>query len=276
MQRLRKCALATLFLVWVVVTASCGGGGSSGSSGSGSDPATDDPDDSSGTGASTAGAEACFSEGFLADGAQNIRELRSVDSSTGEVTEVDVQRIVLGTATFDGQELIELDGTITRTSNGTTTTSNTTEYFELDTDDLQYRLHALFTTSAVSGVTTTIETKFEPPRSDRFDLVAGDDYTEEYTLDVETVVDGTVLQTSADEVEKTRTYLGRETITVPAGTIETCKFRDEDVTDLAAGGTDTSTTTRWFDVGTGLEVRQETGTVTEELVSGTQNGNPIE
>src|SRR3546814_16470940 len=49
-----------------------------------------------------------------------------------------------------------------------------------------------------------------------------------------------------------RTYVARESVTVPAGTFETCHFQ-EDVTVSGA----TATTDMWVHVGPGIQIRSE-------------------
>jgi hypothetical protein len=64
-------------------------------------------------------------------------------------------------------------------------------------------------------------------------------------------------------------YLGHETVTVPAGTFETCKFDNEN-----------GLTTTWEAVGTGVPIKSlstasDGTTITLQLNSGTINGSPI-
>ncbi|MCK5770684.1 MAG: hypothetical protein KAH28_09995 [Algiphilus sp.] len=99
----------------------------------------------------------------------------------------------------------------------------------------------------------------------RFDLAPGESYsyTSTYTeLGAEVGDDGTA----------TVTYVGRETITVPAGTFETCRF------DLTTP--DGYRETEWFGVGNGIEIAGENEGPGEpvtrtELLFAEINGEPI-
>ena len=75
-------------------------------------------------------------------------------------------------------------------------------------------------------------------------------------------------QTSVDTTTTTYTFLGTETLTVPAGTFLTCKVREQ-----AAGVT--QPTTNWLMAGYGATVKSVTGTTTQTLTAITVNGTPL-
>lgn len=67
------------------------------------------------------------------------------------------------------------------------------------------------------------------------------------------------------------TFVGRETVTVPAGTFaEACKFTQE-ISGIGGG----EITTRWLAAGSGLLLRSVTGNDTQELVSASSNGRQL-
>jgi hypothetical protein len=73
---------------------------------------------------------------------------------------------------------------------------------------------------------------------------------------------------SSQTLTGTVKYLGRETVTVPAGTFETCKFEEDNGALLD-----------WRGVGNGLMIKKventPLGPQTFELKSGTVNGQPV-
>ena len=70
------------------------------------------------------------------------------------------------------------------------------------------------------------------------------------------------------------TYVGQESVTVPAGTFNACKFT-EDATATFDGQTSTSTATTWMAVGSGQFLKSVSEGDTNELVSASINGEPV-
>ena len=75
-------------------------------------------------------------------------------------------------------------------------------------------------------------------------------------------------QTSTATLTTTYTYLGTETLIVPAGTFLTCKLREQSIGDAQP-------TTTWRMVGYGATVKSITGTTTQTLTAITVNGVPL-
>jgi hypothetical protein len=75
-------------------------------------------------------------------------------------------------------------------------------------------------------------------------------------------------QTSSESLTTTYTFLGTETLTVPAGTFLTCKLRQQ-----AAGAA--QPTTNWLMAGYGATVKSVTPTTTQSLTAITVNGAPL-
>ncbi len=97
----------------------------------------------------------------------------------------------------------------------------------------------------------------------RFDLSPGGSYTETTTF--------TSPEDGASTGPYTVTYIGRETITVPAGTFETCHFEL-----TAAEGQSTYRLNEWYGVGNGLEIQETSSSggpmKREELLDASING----
>ena len=78
------------------------------------------------------------------------------------------------------------------------------------------------------------------------------------------------LGSASFNARSTVTFVGFETITVPAGTFtDACKFEQRVVTGS------TRVTTHWLAKGSGVVLRIESGDTTQRLVSGTLNGVAI-
>jgi len=113
----------------------------------------------------------------------------------------------------------------------------------------------------------TGKTVFTPPKRDkRYSLAVGESASQTFT--VTTTSNLPNFPTSSTELTGTARYLGRQRVTVPAGTFDTCKF-DED-----NGGYFV-----WWGVGNGLMIKNELptplGKQTYELISGTINGQGV-
>jgi hypothetical protein len=124
-------------------------------------------------------------------------------------------------------------------------------------------------TSPLAG---TIKSVFTPPSRDkRYTLNAGQSYTQTYSSTTTTTFTGLpapIMNTSS--ITETVTYLGRETVTVAAGTFDACKFdQGGAITWISAGSSSSK--------GVGVKTFSSSGgsSVTLELTSGTINGSAI-
>ncbi|MFA7667461.1 MAG: hypothetical protein WCY32_15235, partial [Burkholderiaceae bacterium] len=71
------------------------------------------------------------------------------------------------------------------------------------------------------------------------------------------------------------TFNGVETVTVPAGSFQACKFTHEDGERVGGQINYTSSSTNWLAVGSGVPVRHENSEGVMELTRGQINGNVI-
>ena len=205
---------------------------------------------------------------------------------TGDQT---IEAVIDGNATFEGQTARQ----ITAKTNGSNTAQGITvpittvlkSYQVAAANGLVDTLGSLID-STTGGITiggfttpdTTLSTKvvFDPPEpNSEFTLALGGSLTKTTTSRSTTLASsigvpavGTTI-TSTGSV--THTYEARESVTVPAGTYSTCRYR--------ASRSNGDATVNWFIVGKGLmvksEVRTSAGTQVIELKSGTLNGAPI-
>lgn len=202
---------------------------------------------------------------------------------TGEQT---VDTVVNGSASFEGQSATQTTSTTkgSNTIQGFTVPLTTVvkAYLQPADNGLTRTLGSVVdaTTGGISigGFTspdTTISTKavFEPAElNTEFTLAVGQSVTKTTTVrstvlssSMGVPAPGTVT-TAGSSV--THTFEARESVTVPAGTYNTCRYR--------VAGSSGDITTSWFIVGRGImaksEARTSAGTQTIQLKSGTLNG----
>lgn len=225
-----------------------GGGGSGGDSGAGS----------------------CFNADLVRDGTRLVASYRSVNSD-GTAT-FDQEQEAFGGASYEGkparQIIIDLEIT-----GDIFSTARIESFAQVDVTKM--RVKNLYSkTDVFSPEAATIEVRFEPPQLERFDLEPGESYSQTYVADERTNARGQTF-TQSIEVTDTTTYIGRRTVTVPAGTFETCLFESESriTGPFPAGGVSQF----WFSVGTGLLVKEigENGRDSTELLSAKINGKSI-
>ncbi|QHS09947.1 DUF3597 domain-containing protein [Sinimarinibacterium sp. NLF-5-8] len=192
-------------------------------------------------------ARACFSADAYQDGAYIETSTRVLDEN-GDVESVkDVQVVIDADAEFRGEPAIEVNATETRASGNIVRR----DYLRLlSAGDTFFELGYV-----QSSIPATAH--YEPPVERRFDLQAGDSYEQTYwrrwTLDEGVTRPPMDPVTSEYETALTTTYVGRETVTVPAGTFETCRF---DETSVISSLSDREMTeTKWLAVGSGVLVR---------------------
>jgi hypothetical protein len=152
-------------------------------------------------------------------------------------------------------------------SAGSSTISVTT-YQQLDgTDVLTYGAVGTVTVLGLAAVNTS--TVYSPPSRDkRYSLTTGGTYTRTDSTTSTVTPPGTTQSATTSTVV---TYLGQETVTVPAGTFTACKF-------IEAGPNPSPLT--WIAKGKGVMVRSEaptgTGNVIMQLQPGSLlNGAPV-
>jgi len=133
-------------------------------------------------------------------------------------------------------------------------------------------------TSGGNSVTISSRTVWSPPVIERFfGLAVGQSYTTTYSGTTTQTTRGMpgvseAPETSTDTSTTTMRYVGRQTITVPAGTYQTCRF---DSTYGSAAGSDSE----WRIVGSGIVVKTISGTgsatTITEAASVTLNGQAL-
>ncbi len=201
-------------------------------------------------------AKSCFNPMLWQAGTEYT--ITSTESEGGEfIGEFSSNLFVQGAGSFNGRPATVLyvedpDGT-----------PDANEYYQID-----------FTTPSVNAIADeNLQGSDDSYVSDpgdllRFDLEPGDSFTATTTY-----TDGSANSSTGPY---TVTYIGRETVTVPAGTFETCHFQL-----IAAENTGTYINDEWLGVGNGLEILEtdsdggSSPVNREELVSASINGTPV-
>jgi hypothetical protein len=164
--------------------------------------------------------------------------------------------LVGGITTFEGRQARETTVTTTgsNTLSGTTVAVNTNiKSYSTRAGDTVTQYGAIVAASgSAAGInfTTTTKIVYNPPYVDTFyTLAAGQSVTVAQTGTASTtnsLVAGTT--NTAVNTSTTTKYVGQESVTVPAGTYNTCKF------EVTAAGS-SEVTTSWVIVGKGIPVQ---------------------
>ena len=199
-----------------------------------------------------------------------------------------VDTLVGNLTTFEGNTAREIavktTGTHTAPGGSVTVDMNSKVYLKRSGDAEVTQYGALLTTSSlfVAGFTstTTSKTVWSPPWVDKqYGLAIGGSYTYTESGSITTTTSGLfglpgTSTTSPISTTQTVTYVGRESVTVSAGTFNACKFQS-----TTPGNTDV--TRQWVIVGKGVPVQTITtngaGAVTQTIqaTSITVNGQRL-
>ncbi|WP_211242940.1 hypothetical protein [Sinimarinibacterium sp. CAU 1509] len=212
------------------------------------------------------GALACLNASLHTVGTQVEQVIRTTDGSTGEQLTTSFDSTLTRRTSFKGySNALESvsDVTATSTDPSHNSTSATKSYGDLDGNT--YKTYGVITESTVSGTAFTMTVWNEPPRETRYALDPGQSYSQTYTIKSETPLSPFPIPDQS--VTTTTTYVGRETVTVPAGTFATCRFSETDAT--VSGST---TTTNWIAVDSGLLIKAVSEGDESVLISAKING----
>jgi len=135
---------------------------------------------------------------------------------------------------------------------------------------------------SLPGDTWTANTLNAPPARFRYDLAEGESFTHNYDV-VSTTLDGSSSElTDTAAIRQTVTFVGIESVTVPAGTFDACKFTVEEVVTTSGEASKSTWTANWVAVSSGIAIRSEAPSAAPggaptviALVSGQVNGRAI-
>lgn len=214
----------------------------------------------------TGDARSCYNETLGTADTTVVARYRSTDVSGAVVTTDYEQRIAAG-ARFNGRNGFK--GTSdTRASGAAPSTSRTVAYFQ--PNNATFRTVQLgLEVETFTPVTSRTRITFQPEQLSRFDLSAGQRYSQSYTTVVSTTASGFTTEVS-NAVNSATTFLGVEAVTVPAGTYQACKFRVETSDSNGA-----SVREEWFGVGHGMLLKSTEDGDSNVLVSASINGASI-
>jgi hypothetical protein len=188
------------------------------------------------------------------------------------------ETVVMGADRFDDQDvwMREQYSTPLRNTNPDVVPSEgrTKTYYRADGSAFREEIFGYYG-EFIRPASDPVTAEFEPPFLQRFDLDRGQSYSQVNSLTFR-LSNGMTLG-GADR--RTSTYVGRETVTVPAGTFSTCRFDYTDTEQDENGQTDSGTV--WYHVGTGILIRSYAerdgeDPETDELLSATIDGMPIQ
>ncbi len=231
--------------------------------------AVESPDENGGAGgggdlpvSGDGSAAACFSPLPASPGAQLEMRMRSFDTFD-EPYEFVMRLEDDGETTFRGETVRVVNSEMVSEEPLLNLTKRI--YVSVDEAALVLSTHGDETINPEDGSVTGTG-RFEPTEDFRYDLNPGESFRQIYTYYIQSPDDGPT--DISVNVDTTVTYFGRETITVPAGTFETCKFYIQDT-----GSQFSSVEVTWKNVGDGVEVqhglRDDSGTesVTMEMLA---------
>lgn len=219
----------------------CGGGGSSDAPSSTVAPATDS-------------GGCLYNPALYQAGNTYSVESEYLDGS-GAVTSRDTRSYVVnGPTVFDGYSVVEIQSSINKSTGATQTIK---DYYSLgNAEVLKYGFSS---TSTFSGSSFTDTTHFVPPEREPHTLQKNVPFAQSFSA-------------SGVTVDQTITYLGTESITVPAGTFSACKLQNVSTTNGS-----TSRVTVWVIAdgryqGLNAKMVDETNVITKQSSKLTFNG----
>lgn len=233
-------------------------GSSSSSSSSSSSLSSSSSSSSSSVGLGNA--ESCYNPALFETGARVINQYRTTDAA-GPVIEFTYDSEVKGETTFNNQAVLYSVST-TEAVGAAPSNSVSTAYFTKDNTAKRSTIMGVkVVVSSPLAITTT--TTNNPGRLTRYDLQPDESYSQ--TLSATTAITSAfpVPPVAPVDISFTTTFKGIESINVPAGTYDACRFETQE------GGIKT---TRWFAVDKGTELRVESDGDVTVYLSGTLNG----
>jgi hypothetical protein len=216
----------------------------------------------------TGAGNGCHDLGLLdTEGTRTVIAYQTSGAASGNVT---VDSVTGAMTTFEGQQARELSikTTITTSIAGQTTpVDSLVKSYVRRTAEAEITNYGSSSsnTTAIAGFNSTVTTKsvYSPPWVDRsYALAAGQSLTASHTSTTTSTTTITGVPPSTNTSTSTTTqstkYVGRESVTVPAGTYSACKY------ETTIGGV---ATTQWVIVGKGLPVKSitVTGNTTQTL-----------
>ena len=206
---------------------------------------------------------ACFNPDLFRQGTRFISEYRRPGFGGGYfVAEFD--QLIDGSGLFRGTPATRMR--LEQRDDGELLATNLT-WFSINTGAQQLRYYGS-EAETTTPPTTSATVVLAPFKLNRWDLAAGQSFEQSYSSTVE---DSRGFS-SSQSLELKTTYLGTETITVPAGTYTACRVLEESVETSGLGVPVRSAETQWYALGNGILLRAESDDSFQEFIRGTVNG----
>lgn len=229
-------------------------------------------DTGAGSGSGAGNASSCWNDTLVTPGTTLVASYRGTNA-LGDNLDYNLDQIIEGGATFNGKSALKATANVYSTGDEPST-GITKAYFQLAGSQRTRNLGV--ETEILSPSTGFSTTTYAPFELRRFDLAAGQNFSTTFEITTDTQVGGQSYATTVAE-ERTITFDGIESLTVPAGTFQACRFTVvRTTTPITPGGaTRTYTDREWYHVGTALLLKNEEDDAVTELESASINGTDI-
>lgn len=221
-----------------------------------------------------AAAAACFNPRLVEQGVVVEQRYRTVDKFEGSRTILNSTQSIVGREMFKGKNALLARSESTVTNLGVTTTIHSDSYLLVQKAKKRVRTLGGFGQTFIDGVNQgTAELSFQPAILFRYDVNRGQAHTQRFKL---TTKASSPLGGGTASVQQTvtRKYIGRETLRGPLGPRQTCKFRVTTIVNQFLTRTK-FVSTEWYDVKSGMLIKEFSPGVTTVLLRGTIDGVKI-
>ena len=222
-------------------------------------------------GSGTGNASACFNDTQYAQGTKLVTTFKTTSGTSQAVLDFTSNTDINGTTTFNGKSATE-SFSQTQATGSAPSTSATKSYFKTDTAAKRSTYYGSIVESSAPVVSNST-VKIIPERIERFDLAANESYSQTYSIETSSVVFGFPITVTTQHAT-TITFKGIESVSVPAGTFEACRFETSDAV-TSSGLTTNSTATNWISTQKGVLLRTEAGNDVTVLMSASINGAAV-
>jgi hypothetical protein len=133
-----------------------------------------------------------------------------------------------------------------------------------------------------SGNEVSSRSIYNPYLKMHFDLYEGEYFDRSYLTTTKTTIaglsdggDGSKTNTTRTDTVERVTFVGIETVVVPEGVFDACRFELQTSRSVDESAPAKSTSTEWVAVDSGVIVKKIEGELLTELTSGQLNGNAL-
>ena len=183
---------------------------------------------------------------------------------------INYDQVLEGGAIFNGQAALK--ATINTSTEGEFPSSGVIRAYFQREGNTRIRDLGNETDNLTPGTASRVNT-ITPYELRRYDLAAGESYSQSFQVESR-VFTGGEGQVENVSVDATVRFDGVESLTVPAGTFDACRFTHSRTT-TESGFSFSSTDVEWFHVGTGILLKHQEDDSLTELRSAVVNGAGI-